>query len=189
MKTRDNIYTVGNFSKEYLVKNKGTGLTEIKVNYVLKTFYDLIVDEILLNNYQYKLGGCFTVQMERYTRNFSKLAVNWGASNKLKKEILARGGKPAKKVGLTPKGNPAYDDGEQWMVFYIDEFYCSLSFKYKTLKDIHEKKPFVYANFGSTFWKPIQNDKLLKRFHNYETLKKLNQNNIPLGNGIKHCIF
>lgn len=186
---RDKIYSVGNFSKDYLEANPDVKLSVTLINKVIKVFNDLMLDEILINNYEYYLGNCYKLSMERYERNFNTLAVDWGASNKLKKEIIERGEKPAKKIGTTPKGNPIFDDGVQWMIFYTDDFYCSLNFKFRTQPDLTGTRKFSYYNFGSIFWKCIKNDKLMARLNNYEKQNKLSKNNIPLANGIKNYIF
>jgi len=176
-------YKLGNFSKDYKREIK-SDLTIGQINRVLKDLNDYFLDYILLENGELSLYGLCSFHLERLQRNFDKLAVDWYRSNKNKKEILARGGKIATKIGISDKGNPIFDDGEKWMVFFLDDFYFRVVKKNLCIKkEDGTIKPLVFNVF---FWKYIQNDKLLKRFNHYKNNNKLNILDIPLNNGHKN---
>lgn len=56
--------------------------------------------------------GC--IRIKKIKRNYKKLVPDWGASNKLKKELIAQ--------GKIPKDQD-HPDGEEWMVFHSDPWY------------------------------------------------------------------
>jgi hypothetical protein len=183
---KDVIYTVGKFTKEYKEENKDCKATEYQINQFLKNTFDEIVDEIILNAYQVEIGRMFNVSFKRYQRNFDKLAVNFGESNKLKNKLLAEGKKLATKIGTTSNGNPIFDDGEPWMIYFTDPYYVSSSYSPKKLiSPDGTYKEYKMRNM----WDLKQHTKLLARFGNYEKQNKINKLDIPLHYGSKNNIL
>lgn len=90
-------------------------LTEEEFKKVCRVFNKKAVDALLEGkriDLPHRLGY---FQIIRIPRNFKKPRVNWGASNKLKQQLL-------------DEGKELYDDstgkGEKWIVYYTDDFYC-----------------------------------------------------------------
>lgn len=82
--------------------------------YVIKTFNKRIVEKIL-EGYKFNLGANLGfIAIKRLKRNHNRLSINWGASKKLKKEIIERGGIPYNKETAP--------DGEKWFVYYTDDY-------------------------------------------------------------------
>lgn len=183
--TKDTIYTVGRFSKEY-IEETGSKLKEQQINQFLKNLYDEILDEIILNSYELELGRVVHVSFKRFERNFDKLAVNFGESNKLKAKLLAEGKKLATKIGVSDNGNPIFDDGEMWLVYFTDPYYVSSSYRPKKLVD--DNGNFHHYKLRNV-WSVKQHTKLLTRFSNYEKLKKISKLDIPLHYGSKNNIL
>lgn len=73
------------------------------------------------------------VLIRKIRRNFDKPKPDWGASNKIKKELIAK--------GITPKdqNNP---NGEEWIKFYSDPWYLRWAWTKYTCK---VKNQSVYA--------------------------------------------
>lgn len=171
-----NSFNNPDFIKRYLI-DKNIKPTSRKVNEyskVLNALNDLMLDSIILENYTLILGDAIRLKLVKRQRNFDKLAVNWGASNKLKKEILDRGGKPAKKIGTSDNGNPIFDGGERWMVFFTDDDYVVLK---KLYIFNHEKKLKVPSAF---YWKFRISSKAEERINHYINSGKINKVDIPL---------
>lgn len=183
-KCRKGIYTVSVFSKEY-VKNNDTKLKEVKISGFIKGVYDEILDAMILENYNTVLAGLIKFEFRRVERNFNKLAVDFGASNKKKAEILARGGKLATRIDTSPNGNPIFDDGELWMVFHTDPFYVTMTIK--NILIYRNKKALKLRSIN--VWERHRNTKAIKRFMNYEKKGLVNKLNVPLDNGSKNNII
>lgn len=89
-------------------------------------FNKRVMEEIIYGGKALEMGANLSfIKVVRIRRNHDKSVVNWGASNKKKKEILERGG--------TPKGedNP---DGEDWLIYFTDEWYARFRWKKKYCK-------------------------------------------------------
>jgi hypothetical protein len=181
---RKGIYTLGIFTKNY-VKTTDTKLKESTINKFLKGVYDEVLDKMILENYTFDLAGLFDVRFVRVERNFSKMAVNFGESNKRKAEILARGGKLATRIDTSPEGMPIFDDGELWMVFHTDPYYVIMEMHVRVLHNEDGR----YKPGSLTAWIKKQNTKALKRFMNYEKQGLVNRLNIPLDNASKNNII
>jgi hypothetical protein len=183
--SKDKLYTVGSYSREYIA-NSTTKHTELEINTFLKGVYNDIVDEILLNNYEVEVGRMFKVNLKRMERQFDKLAVNWRESLRLKKEALARGETLAKKIGVSEQGNPIFDGGTKWMVYFSDPYYVTLTFSPKHYLRTDGTWDFPKRRF---IWKSTQNSRLLMRFMKYEESNKVSKLNIPLHNGSKNNLL
>ena len=202
--TKDKLYTVGVFTKEWLstVRYEKQGLTkteiaeklaareycnsyrdELPVNTFIKDLYDDLADEILLNNYELEVAKMWKVSYKRLERTFSKLAINWKESLRLKREALAEGKQLAKKIGVSSKGNPIFDDGVQWMVYFTDPYYCALMPNPKAFLGKDGEWHFPKTRF---IWKMQQNSRLPIRFSKYEQDNKINKLSIPLHYGSKN---
>lgn len=184
-----NNYNTPQFIKKFLTA-KEEPITARKTAFlgkILNDINDLVLDEILLNNYNLRLGNSVYIKLVRKERNFDKLAVDWGKSNKLKKEILSRGGKPASKIGTNEKGNPIFDDGEKWMVFFTDDFYLTVKKTY-THKKVSETKFEKFAP-NAIFWRFVLSSQAELRLSNYLNTKKLNKLDIPIYERDKNYIL
>jgi hypothetical protein len=182
---KDKLYTVGSFSREYIENNK-TALKEQQINTFLKDLYNDLVDEVILNNYEVEVGRMYRVSLKRLERQFDKLAVNWKESQRLKKEALAKGEKLATKVGVSDLGNPIFDDGTKWMVYFSDPYYVTMNFMTKNYLKEDGTWDFPKHRF---IWKTTQNSRLLIRFNKYEEDKRISKLNIPLHHGSKNNIL
>jgi hypothetical protein len=182
--SKDVLYTVGTYSKEYRRRFK-TDLSITQINGFLKDVYDELLDKMILEEYKLVIGRIYEVSFKKKERNFDKLVVNFGASNKIKAEILARGGKLATRIGTSPNGNPVFDDGELWMVFHTDAYYATMNFMPIKI-NVDGKMTFYGQRF---IWTLKQNTKALKRLNNYERQGLINKNNIPLHYGSKNNII
>lgn len=181
-KTNSDIYSIGDFAHDFCVENNEEPVYKYKtyLSKILKEVNDLLLDEVILNNYRLKLGNCIEIKLVRIPRNFDRLAVNWGASNKLKKEILDRGGVLTNKIGVTENGNPKFDDGEKWMVFFTDEYYITLKRSILYIKYGENATSSSRVNPNSIYWHYKAFCKSIKRVTNYEKLEKINKLQIPL---------
>jgi len=182
--SKTELYTVGTYSKDYR-KRTDTKLKEVQINGFLKGVYDDLLDKIILENYELLVGRIYYVSFRRRERNFDKLAVNFGASNKLKQEILARGGKLATRIDTSANGNPIFDDGELWLVYHTDPYYVTMNFRPKRI-NLNGQWSFYKPRF---VWSVKQNTKALKRFTAYEKKGLINKSNIPLHYGSKNNII
>lgn len=153
-KTKSNnpsLYNNTNYSIDF-ISSIGQKPTFRYVTYISKLIRDvneLMIENTLLNNIPLNFGPSLELKMTKIERNFDRLAVNWELSNKNKKEILAKNGKLAKKIGVSDKGNPIFDDGELWMVFFLEEEYIYVK---RTLrfKIIENKK--IRVTPTASFW-------------------------------------
>lgn len=173
----NNILTYSHASEAYTSTLKGIKKREEKLKYntVIKAIFNNIVNEIIINQKIYSFLGIFSLKGARLERDFDTLAVNWGESNKRKKELLEQGKKPAVKIGTSQNGNPIFDDGERWMVFYTDDFYFDLSFNhFKNTKELYK---FI------SFWKFKRNVKFMERVNKAIEDKLITLNNFPIHNG------
>jgi hypothetical protein len=182
-------FNTPDFIKNYLISNnqKITTTKLFKLGKILNDLNDLMLDEIILNNYPLRVGNAVYIKLVRKERNFDKLIVNWGESNKLKKQIIERGEKPASKIGTSPNGNPIFDDGKKWMVFFIDDFYLTIQ-KIYTYEKISETK---YKKLvpNSIFWKFDVSSEAFGRLTNYVNTNKINKLTVPLYERNKNYIL
>ena len=87
-----------------------------------KTFRDICstfnieIINYILDGGKFNLGNNLsTISIIRLNRNNSKPVVNWGESNKYKKELLKEG----KELYNSKTG-----EGHKWYIYYTDEEYC-----------------------------------------------------------------
>lgn len=185
MKKNENLYNNSDFIEDYIKDNneKFTFRYKLYLSKLLNTVNALMVDNMLLNNVPINIGGAFDIKMYRVIRNFDSLAINWGESNRIKKEILDRGGKPAKKIGVTPSGNPVYDDGELWMVFYIDDDYIFIDRKFKYYQK-DNVPTLIHRN--TYYWKFEPARRTTAKMHKLEKSGIIKRLDIPLQYGNKN---
>lgn len=83
---------------------------------VLASFNRRVVEQ-MLEGFDFNMGHRLSrLSVVRVKRDFSgRMSFDWIESGKLRREILARGG--------VPKG-PLAPDGEEWMVYFTDDWYC-----------------------------------------------------------------
>jgi hypothetical protein len=89
-------------------------------------------------------GGMFNllsnlgyIRIKKIRRNYMKPVPDWGASNKLKAQVIAE--------GKTPK-DQNHPDGEEWMVFFTDPWYLRWAWVKKGVcrvknQSVYEFKP------------------------------------------------
>ena len=75
------------------------------------------------------------VSLVTSSRSYKRKRIDWLASNQLKKEIIARGGTPRK---------PGSKEGESWIVYYTDDFYCRVQWDKKKTKGNSVKNWKIY---------------------------------------------
>ena len=79
-----------------------------------------IIEEIL-DGKTFNMGhNLSTLSVVRVSRDPRSPRVDWGESNKYKKELLEEG---------KDLYNSETGDGEKWHIYYIDEFYCKYYWK------------------------------------------------------------
>lgn len=77
--------------------------------------YNKKVSEYIIAGETLRLGSKLGYSaIRKIDRTYSKPTPNWGASLKLKNQLI--------KEGKTPKG-PDNPNGEEWLVFYTDSYY------------------------------------------------------------------
>jgi hypothetical protein len=114
------------------------GNTKIKyADYVrvLKRYNTLIIEGVAGGsswNLPFNMGTISTVVN---TRRFTSKVVNWPESNKLKQSIIDRGGVPREKGS---------EEGESWIVYYTDEFFCRIKWDKKNTKGKSVKNWKIY---------------------------------------------
>lgn len=80
---------------------------------VIKSFNEKVVDEMLINAYDFDMGaGLCSLRVRKVVRE--KLEINNPASFQNHKEIIARGG--------TPHNPDTAPDGEEWRVYYDSRY-------------------------------------------------------------------
>lgn len=91
---------------------------------VICTFNTAISDEIIYKAYTFKLGlGLGVVKIKRVLCNTRvKKRINWGESNKKRKELELQGKLPFKVLERDANRKPVRDNGgEHWMVYWSDD--------------------------------------------------------------------
>lgn len=102
--------------KEYIISS----LTYNEFNKIVRDFNKEIADKILKG---YKFQPGFRLGLFNIVRDIRRgQTIDWGASNKLKKEILAKG-----EILYDKEKNP---EGKEWLLYYLDNEY----FKWKWSK-------------------------------------------------------
>lgn len=108
-------YGIGDVYKDFAEEDK-TISRDTFVS-ICKEFNMLIMDS-LLKGKEFNMGhNMSTLSVVRVPRNPKNPAINWGASNRYKKELLAKG------VELYDKET---GKGKKWHIYFTDAFY----FKY-----------------------------------------------------------
>lgn len=114
------------------------GKTKIKyADYarVIKRYNSLIVEGVAEGkkwNLPFNMG---TIAMVMDTRRFDTKVINWPESNKLKQQIIDQGGQPREKGS---------EEGENWIVYYTDEFFCRIKWDKKNTKGHSVKNWKIY---------------------------------------------
>src|SRR5574343_247783 len=109
-------------------------IESLKANYISKEvfketiykFNNKISDEIIFKGYCFELGfrlGWIKIKkLDVSTRKKKK--INWGESNKLKAEILAKGGLPFKAYYDDNKTLIGDNGGEKWHIYHSNKYDC-----------------------------------------------------------------
>ena len=78
--------------------------------------FNILIFDYILEGKEFNMGNNLsTLSIIRRDRDPRSPRINWGESNKYKKELLKEG----KKLYDSETG-----EGESWYIFYTDEFYC-----------------------------------------------------------------
>lgn len=109
---------------EYYTEKGGT--LDYKVwRKICETFNEKAVNAMLEGKRIDLPGRLGFLNVIRKERDFTKPRVNWGASRRIKKQLLA-------------EGKELYDEktgkGERWLVYYTDDFYCRFRWSKKHCK-------------------------------------------------------
>lgn len=79
--------------------------------------YNIYCMDKIIDGYTVNLGSYLsTLSIIRIERNYSNPAVNWKASNEYKQELIDQ--------GITPYNKETAPDGEKWLIYYTDDWYC-----------------------------------------------------------------
>ncbi len=120
---------------------------------IIYRFNTKISDEIIYKGYIFRPGfGIGNTRIKKVrTDTRVKLRINWDESNKLKKEILSRGGLPFKVTERDELGKAiANNGGEKWFVYFHTDFDYLWHWGKKTAKAInipyYKFRPTKYNN-------------------------------------------
>ena len=106
-------YTSVDIFKDY--QTEGGILPSSVFHEICEEFNEKLMHEIIYNARVANLGWRLsTLEVVKVDRNFSKQAVNWVASEKLKQRIIDEGGVPYSKE---------HPEGEKWFVYYTDDYF------------------------------------------------------------------
>jgi hypothetical protein len=118
-----------------LYLEKGGTLPYSEYREACSAFNEAVADSIVAGkvfNPGHNLGEISVVRIER---NYDKPRVDWAESERLKAEILARGGTPRE---------AGEQDGEDWFVYFTDDWFCrfywnkkACTISHKTLYSFH----------------------------------------------------
>jgi hypothetical protein len=95
---------------------------------IIKKF-NLAIREKILKGYYYNFGKLGGICMGRFERTHTKTAVDWKKSNDYKKQLIAEGKEPAKKISKDEDGNLIMTNDNYWLFFRTDEYYVALTTK------------------------------------------------------------
>lgn len=97
-------------------KNQG-GILSKEIFFTLcQEFNQEVMDKIILEGERFPMGNDLSsISIGRIKRNYSNKQVDWAASNKLKKELLADG---------KELYNDKTGEGHKWLVYFTNDWYC-----------------------------------------------------------------
>lgn len=171
-------YFYEEFIKEFGIESNKREKNKVIINYteflcINDDFAKLIGEEIIYNKYRLYLGsGLGFLKLCKVERNLSKKKIDFISSNKIKEEILTRGGIPYKEIGGWDEEKQEYKNngGEKWIVYYTDEYYPIFHWSaYKRKSKINSSKYFLLF-FNLKFWKMKPIYSFYKRM--YKALKE-----------------
>jgi len=118
--------------------------------------FNIKLFDLVLDGYEFDMGSNMgTISIRRIERYPGKLTVDWGETNKLKRELVDQGVK-------------LYDsttgEGEKYQVYYTDKFYC----KYHWTKSKCKVKNKTVYRFSPTRGKKGNKEKLVTLLHTDE---------------------
>jgi hypothetical protein len=106
-------YTLKNIYKDYI--NKEDFIDEYMFRDICESFNIEIINQ-LLEGKTFNMGNNLSnLSIRRADRDPRSPRIDWGESNKYKKELLLEG----KKLYDSKTG-----EGEKWHIYYTDKFYC-----------------------------------------------------------------
>ena len=127
---------------EFIAENKQFNLDYKTFKDIISRFNKKVISKIIeengILNMDYKLGSIFVEMFERKIRESKEgevyTNINWGASNKKKAEIIARGGTPYEVLERDDNYNIIKDNGgEKWQIYHTDPYcYRFIWTQYKT---------------------------------------------------------
>jgi hypothetical protein len=115
--------------------------------------FNIKLFDLVLDGYEFDMGSNMgTISIRRIERYPGKLTVDWGETNKLKRELVDQG------VKLY---DSATGEGEKYQVYYTDKFYC----KYHWTKSKCKVKNKTVYRFSPTRGKKGNKEKLVDLLH------------------------
>ena len=106
-------YTFSNIYDSYI---KEYGYIDKSIFSDICHTFNIGIMEYLLEGKEFNMGNNLsTLSVIRRDRDPRSPRINWGESNKYKKELLDQG----KRLY-----DPITETGEKWHIYYTDEFYC-----------------------------------------------------------------
>lgn len=152
----------GRHIKGFYNKNHSKKLTITEVNSILRSYLTLLTHRLVVNAEQVDFFGIGTIKIIRVARpedSNNAHNINWGLSNKLKKEITERGGTPLA-FTKNEKGEPISNEGEPWKIKYdnSDEpFYVRTSFRtHRWVKEVCSLFAYYSIQVGVPFKRNIK---------------------------------
>ena len=107
------MYTILNIYKDY--NNKNPKIDKKTFIDICSDFNILVINE-LLEGKEFNMGNNLsTLSIIRKNRDPRSPRIDWGESNKYKKELLEEGQKLY---------NSKTGEGTKWHIYYTDDFYC-----------------------------------------------------------------
>lgn len=165
-----NDFRLKDFHKTYVSRGGILSLKEYKA--IMQTFLRGALTDILDGKplvMGYRLGK---IEVQRNERNYKRPTINWGESNKYKKQLLA-------------EGKELYDkdinSGHEWFVYFTDAYYYKYNWKKDRVKAIgnvmvlrnvmyYEFKPF--RNSQRALTASVKDNELAPVIHELHVLRR-----------------
>lgn len=171
-------YTLRDIYLRY--KADGGKLKKSLYKNICQDFNIHIMEDIIYNAETFDMGyNLSTLQVLRIKRNYKNPQIDWGATNKYKKELLSGEADEAPEEGydledLCSKDNP---DGVKYFIYHDSEWYCRFYWKKKYAR-IKNKTAYSFkATRGKKGNKTKLKEHLKEDDINYIKYKNGSQNN------------
>jgi len=134
-------------NKNAVSKLEGSLLNSLEFKYIYKAYNFHMSNAVLMGYRRFYIGGVLgRITLETYSNKGKTRGIDWGLSNKLKKDLLAKG-KLLYKETKDSDGTITNNGGEKWLITYnhkdVDAFWKWRGIKSNLIKT-HVFKPTNY---------------------------------------------